>query len=731
MVQKKRILGSVCFVLLLGSIQCMSQIKQYDIEQVHDLEYGYDKSAALDEKIEKWMDTPIDNSFLLTLGCDSDSSNSKPLMSFVHVSDLQLRDYALQFFGNVLKMNGAFRKGVDRISNGTMRPASLEQNDEIPYLSLISALNKHPWNETTTKPKFVIHTGDAVDSGTTGELVTFVALSNLLEYPWFSVIGNHDVLLFGNLTFDGLTVNKPSIGLLPIKNRGTFVGLHGKHALNPSFKANWEHKPTQQMTPENSYRHGFDRTSRGVKPDRDRASNALGQYSILVNERPNVRLIVIDTVPSHREIESLSLIDLVNGRGAEGYFDNERFQWLESELSKAKNAKELVLVAGHHPISKQDKNGLPVPTISARYMGDPFSILQMLKKYDNILAYLGGHTHSPRIKEHKSENHGTFLEIIAPSLHDYPQQGYYVQLLEDISTRKLGVQVKPVQGVPTKGPLKRRFKAACQGALSEKFKNGDHKNRICFENNPCTNSIYRVRANWKPMANNRNDSWGEYAVFLDGEGDFVQMPDGSQWNIPVGATTIEMWMRRNDRRTARIFSKGSFFWSKGYMIDTHGDVIMAEISPGEVNKTGVRCTSKTKIGVDVWNHVAVVFDTIDGYIKMYINGHLDNECNMSRLKGNFFSNNEKATIGIYNGDLRRSPFHGYLDEVRVWGTERSEKDIKRNMHSLLTGKEDGLHGYWPMESEEIENDRGESDRLLGGDAKIVPIPVPRRLGRTK
>lgn len=39
-------------------------------------------------------------------------------------------------------------------------------------------------------------------------------------------------------------------------------------------------------------------------------------------------------------------------------------------------------------------------------------------------------------------------------------------------------------------------------------------------------------------------------------------------------------------------------------------------------------------------------------------------------------------------------FNGSIDEVRIWNVARTTEEIHENMHSLLTGDEEGLVGYW-------------------------------------
>ncbi|NEQ10025.1 MAG: LamG domain-containing protein, partial [Moorea sp. SIO4E2] len=49
-------------------------------------------------------------------------------------------------------------------------------------------------------------------------------------------------------------------------------------------------------------------------------------------------------------------------------------------------------------------------------------------------------------------------------------------------------------------------------------------------------------------------------------------------------------------------------------------------------------------------------------------------------------------------------FNGQIAEVRIWNKARTAEEIQADMHQHLTGKEEGLVGYWPLNQIEPEGD---------------------------
>jgi hypothetical protein len=115
---------------------------------------------------------------------------------------------------------------------------------------------------------------------------------------------------------------------------------------------------------------------------------------------------------------------------------------------------------------------------------------------------------------------------------------------------------------------------------------------------------------------------------------------------------------------------------------------------GDSDSWGI--SGATAIPTDTWTHVAATYDRTTNDLAVYVNGVLDGEGTAPY----------EGAIGDYPLWLGADPYHGstgrtfggLLDEVRIWGLVRSEEEIAANMSCMLTGEEEGLLLYWPMEA---------------------------------
>ena len=155
--------------------------------------------------------------------------------------------------------------------------------------------------------------------------------------------------------------------------------------------------------------------------------------------------------------------------------------------------------------------------------------------------------------------------------------------------------------------------------------------------------------------------------------------------------TIEAWVkpRKSKDFGGTIIAKynrgvvGQFF----VHVEQNGAVFFHR----EVAPFGLR--SSVRLPADDWSHVAVTYG--GGYSKMFINGTLRGA---QEEKGQGWDAQNPIVIGaILDHGNAASIFNGDIDEVRIWGVDRSQIDIENSMHGKLHGFERGLMGSWSFD----------------------------------
>ncbi len=194
-----------------------------------------------------------------------------------------------------------------------------------------------------------------------------------------------------------------------------------------------------------------------------------------------------------------------------------------------------------------------------------------------------------------------------------------------------------------------------------------------------------------------------YALNFDGTNDYVTIANESNFDFDnTDSFSIEAWIKTT-AVSGRIVSKM-------YQADPYTGYEMNVSSTGKLEFL-VRNDnspsnyfiefSTTDINDGIWHHVAVTYDgtsDISGS-ELYIDGVLEATTSTANTLTGSILNNYPVTIGNRANLGTPYYFNGYIDEVRVWNTERTAGDISTNMNVNLTGAEAGLVAYYNMESE--------------------------------
>ena len=93
-----------------------------------------------------------------------------------------------------------------------------------------------------------------------------------------------------------------------------------------------------------------------------------------------------------------------------------------------------------------------------------------------------------------------------------------------------------------------------------------------------------------------------------------------------------------------------------------------------------------------WNMLTCVYDAVEGFIKIYHNGILKNQNDISSLE-NLHEYDNKMIIGAHT-ETTYEFFNGKIDNPSIWNTALSEQQIQEYMNCPPNGDEEGLIGYW-------------------------------------
>ena len=183
-----------------------------------------------------------------------------------------------------------------------------------------------------------------------------------------------------------------------------------------------------------------------------------------------------------------------------------------------------------------------------------------------------------------------------------------------------------------------------------------------------------------------------HALLFDGTNDKVGILDSPELN-PTNGMTIEAWINAAQWNSniwgGVIVGKQGTNPDKGYCF-TAGQNGRVEFTVS-VNEGWKSVATPALLGTNAWYHVAGVYTGTQ--VMLYINGQLiGTEDAIGEL-----TNGTGVVMNL--GDNPTWPgrfWNGRLDEIRIWEVARTEAEIQANMSIELTGNEEGLVAYYPM-----------------------------------
>jgi metallophosphoesterase (TIGR03767 family) len=238
-----------------------------------------------------------------------------------------------------------------------------------------------------------------------------------LALPWLAVHGNHDQMLQGTVPGVGPLAQvavggRKPIGLPAQLSVDAIVKLiAGLADCDPAALAALAEAELRSVT--------ADPARRVISREEFVAAH------FTPAARPSGHGFGADHRPYYRHDQGLVtvlVLDTVDEYGGwQGSLDVDQYAWLEAELVLADAERRYVVLASHHPLDTL-VNARVADAAPRRILGPELAM--MLVEHPCLVLWLNGHTH-----ETAATPRGTWWELTAPSLIDWPQQGRIVELL--------------------------------------------------------------------------------------------------------------------------------------------------------------------------------------------------------------------------------------------------------------------------------------------------------------
>ncbi len=170
------------------------------------------------------------------------------------------------------------------------------------------------------------------------------------------------------------------------------------------------------------------------------------------------------------------------------------------------------------------------------------------------------------------------------------------------------------------------------------------------------------------------------ALLFDGIDDYVEV---NSFTAPVGDLTLEAWVYYTGDGSAPFETILEFFNDSPWLGIQNGK-LTAYLAGGDA----------INFPQTTWKHVALTYNATAQTINLYIDG-IAVATNLDATSLGLPFSGTNLLIGG-GGSGSTEVFTGIIDEVRIWGVERSQAEIDDNRNTQLIGNENGLISYYPL-----------------------------------
>ena len=235
------------------------------------------------------------------------------------------------------------------------------------------------------------------------------------------------------------------------------------------------------------------------------------------------------------------------------------------------------------------------------------------------------------------------------------------------------------------------------------------------------------------------DSYTNYALKFDGNDDFIKINNSSDINIGShhANKTIEAWFKVDNKNiTSR---KQTIYEQGGTVRGLNIYVFGGSLYVGGWNEPESRWNPGTWLSTNLiqsntWHHVALTLNGGNSVSNNAFKGYIDGIQFGSGKGSKLWSHGGDISIGrnrdtkFHSGDFNSARyFSGYIDEVRLWNTTRTESEILSKKDTVLSGDEQGLTAYYSFQenSGTVANDgqtQSNNDGSIRNGSTWMPGP---------
>lgn len=176
----------------------------------------------------------------------------------------------------------------------------------------------------------------------------------------------------------------------------------------------------------------------------------------------------------------------------------------------------------------------------------------------------------------------------------------------------------------------------------------------------------------------------------------IQLTDSSSLR-PSGNFTIEAWVKVADGSGSQFifqsYSENTNVAGIHFFVDSTEKLrIVSGKNTGTTANTDYKSlTGTTTLSPNTWYHVAAVYN--GSTLELFVDGVSDGSVAWANNASYAATNYVRIGCGNYTGS-NLNHLDGFIDEVRLWSTNRSSTELSNNKSIELTGSESNLSFYW-------------------------------------